>query len=287
MKALAFDIGATHCRLALVTAASFEVVITGGANASSNLNHASQAIIASVNALAEKVRIEPSVLTGFPAYLGVAGVINRDVAEALEKRLPFKIIKIEEDRVNALKGALGMRDGFLVHCGTGSFFARQRNGIASFAGGWGSVLDDIASANWLGVQALQTTLYAEDGLLQHTGMSSALLSEFDGTGGIVAYANRAKATDLGKIAKTVTQYALQGDEMATGILKNGAAIITEKLSQFGYGENDPICLTGSVAPEYKSYLPVTLQSDIVDELGGPLDGAIALAREFYTETESR
>ena len=159
MRALAFDVGATHCRLALVTSSDYQSVVTAGANASSDIDCASQAIISAVDELASKASLARSELACLPAYLGVAGVIAPGVADALKKRLPFERVKIEEDRLNALRGALGTSDGFVVHCGTGSFFAKQRNAMASFAGGWGPVLDDIASANWVGVQALQATLY--------------------------------------------------------------------------------------------------------------------------------
>lgn len=287
MRALAFDVGATHCRLALVSATSYQAVVTDGANASTDLDSAAQVIISAVDELAQKVNIDSSVLVTSPAYLGVAGVIDPSVAEALQQRLPFERVKIEEDRVNALRGALGVRDGFLVHCGTGSFFGKQRNALAAFAGGWGPVLDDIASANWVGVQALQTTLYAEDGLERHTEMTSTLLSEFGGAGGIVSYANGAHSGEIGLIAKTVTHYAQHGDEAAVSVLQQGAAMIAGKLLQFGYGESDSICLTGGIAHHYKAYLPNSLQQGLVDPLGEPLDGAVALAREFYAGTETQ
>jgi len=286
MRALAFDIGATHCRLALVSDTDFQTVITHGANASTDLDAAAQTIISSVHALAENVDTDSARLMALPAYIGAAGVIDNSVAEALKVRLPFKQVKIEEDRLNALRGSLDTRDGFTVHCGTGSFFARQRSGVAAFAGGWGPVLDDIASANWVGVQALQATLYAEDGLQRHTEMTSALLSKFGGAGGIVSYANSTDARDIGSIAQWVTEYAQRDDEAAVKVLQNGAAMITEKLSQFGCEQSDVICLTGGVATHYEAYLPASLQRCIVEPLGEPLDGAVALAREFYAVIKS-
>lgn len=286
MRALAFDIGATHCRLALVSDTGIQTVVTTGANATTDLEVASQAIVSAMHVLADEADIATDELKNLPTYLGVAGVIDRNIAQALEKRLPFTQVKIEEDRMNALRGALGVRDGFVVHCGTGSFFARQRDGVAAFAGGWGPVLDDIASANWLGVQALRTTLYAEDGLQRHTRMTSTLLSEFGGAGEIVSYAGSAKSSEIGLIAKVVTEHAQQGDEAAVGVLQNGAAMIAEKLVQFGCTERDVICLTGGLAPHYKAYLPTWQQRSIAEALGEPLEGAVELAKEFYAAVES-
>ena len=188
--------------------------------------------------------------------------------------------------MNALRGALGVRDGFLVHCGTGSFFAKQRHSAATFSGGWGPVLNDIASANWVGVQALQAALYAEDGLQAHTQLTSTLLSDYKGSGGIVTFANRAKASEMGSIAKVVTECAQQDDETAVRILQQGAALIAEKLSLFSWTQNDLVCLTGGVARYYKRYFPTVLQQCIVDASGEPLDGAVALAREFYAAVET-
>lgn len=281
MRAIAVDAGGTNCRLALVTEHGYESVVTDGANATSDLDGAAQAIVVGLESLAEKVNLPLSTLTNAPAYLGVAGVVDSDIAKALKIRLPFERARIEDDRPSALRGALGDQDGFVVHCGTGSFFAKLKNSNASFAGGWGPVLDEIGSAYWIGVQALQFTLYAEDGLQQRSKMTEHFLAEFGGAGSIVAFAKNALPTEIAQLAKTVTDYAQQDDAAAISVLQHGAAVVTEKLNQFGWMEQDAVCLTGGIAHFYKQYLPAMVQDNVVGSKGEPLDGAVALAREFY------
>lgn len=286
MRALAVDMGGTHCRVALVTKNDYEMIVVDGVNAMSDVDGAAQAIVSGTEALSEKVNLPISTLEASPAYLGVAGVIEPSIAQALRIRLPFEKAKIEDDRLSSLRGALGARDGYVIHCGTGSFFAKQENSEAAFAGGWGPVLDDLAGAYWVGVQALQLTLYAEDGLEQHSSMTSHILSQFGSTAAIVMFAKNASTSEVGHLAKSVTQHALQDDTVAISVLRHGAVLVVEKLRQFGWSEGDAICLTGGIASSYKPYLPVSVQSSLVDALGDPLEGSIALARAFYQEVHN-
>ena len=283
MRILAIDAGGTHCRLALVTNTSTEIAVAGAANASSNLEAAAESILEGLDALANKVSLNSNELGAIPAYLGVAGVTEPAVAQALKARLPFKQVTIEGDRHSALRGALGEKDGFVVHCGTGSFFAAQKNNKARFAGGWGPLLDDLSSAHWLGVSVLRSVLNAEDKLQPHTGLTQYLLSDFGSAAAIVAYAKDASVTDIASLAKTVTQHANLDDAVAVALMHEGAAIIDEKLQQLGCTDGDAVCLTGGVAPHYINYLSAPTQKKLIEAKGEPLDGAIALARDFYQQ----
>jgi len=69
-------------------------------------------------------------------------------------------------------------------------------------------------------------------------------------------------------------------------MQRGASIIEERLTQLGFIESDAVCLTGGLAPHYKTYLTSQLQKNLTNSIGEPLDGAIALAKEFYLELYS-
>ena len=283
MMILAVDAGGTHCRLALITNDTTEIAVSGAANATSNLKAAAESICAGLETLAVRMALPAESLTDIPAYLGVAGVTDSTVAQALQACLPLQRVRIEGDRNSALRGALGAGDGFVVHCGTGSFFATQKNKVAKFAGGWGPVLDDLSSAHWLAVQALRLTLYAEDKLESHSELTESLLSEFGSTAAIVAYARDTSASDIASISKAVTHHASLGDTNAITLMSKGAVIIDEKLQQLGCTDSDAVCLTGGIAPHYKPYLSTQTQHKLIDASGEPLDGAIALAKEFYQQ----
>ncbi len=279
-KALAIDGGGTKCRLAMVSESSYEYVVSGSANACADFNGTVGSILSGVEQLAEHLAISPQTVISQPAYIGLAGVVDAEIAEQLRLALPFSQMIIEDDRRSALRGAQGTDNGFIAHCGTGSFFAVQENGVQKFAGGWGPVLDDVASAYWVGRQALSLTLYAFDGLEKHSDMTDALLSKYGDTASVVGFASNASSADIAHIAQSVTQYAEQKDPNALNIMQQGASLINHRLLQLGWTDGAAICLTGGIGGQYQRFLPQIMQSAIVTAKGEPLDGAVALARQF-------
>ena len=281
--AIAIDGGGTQCRLALVSTEGYESVLSGSANASSDFSGTVRSVLTGVNSLAQQVSLPTEELIKLPAYIGVAGVLNESIANQLKQSLPFRQVRIEDDRPSALCGALGGRDGFIAHCGTGSFFAVQRNGQQRFAGGWGPILDDVAGAYWVARNALAATLYAHDELVEQSTMTQTLLAEFGSAASVVAYAAETSPADLAQLAKRVTVYAENKDAHAQEILQRGALILKLKLTQLGWSEGDSVCLTGGLAAHYRFYLPDELQREVVKAKGEPIDGAVILARRFVRE----
>jgi len=281
MNALAVDAGGTHCRIAWVTEDTYESVVVGAANASSDLDSAANTIEQGLVMLASSLEIPSEHVKSVPAYLGVAGVVGPDIAKKLRAKLSLENCKIEDDRPSSVRGAIGEHDGFVVHCGTGSFFAVQKNKTAQFAGGWGPVIDDVASAYWVGVRSLRYVLYAEDGICSHSPFSKQILAEKGDAESVVAFASNAKPVETAELAKSVTAFAKQGDAIAVQILSEGADKVTEMLTKLGWKESHPICFSGGFAPHYKTFLPNIMQSDVVDPKGEPLDGAVALARDYF------
>ena len=229
--------------------------------------------------LSDRLSVPVNVLADTPAYLGLAGVIDPSIVQALQKALPFTTVKIELDRHAALRAAHGTADGVIAHCGTGSFFGVQRDGRQRFAGGWGGVLDDIASARWMGCRALSLTLYAKDGLVNKSGLTDSLMDLYKSPVAIVEFASNAGAGELGQLAQKVSEYSAHKDKIAVQIFTEGAGLIAETVKALGW-QSGPVCLTGGLGSEYIPYLPEALRSSVVAAAGEPLDGAIELAREF-------
>lgn len=282
-QALAIDGGGTKCRIAAVSETGFDAIVSGSANASSDFDGTIQSVSSGLELLSNHLSLPVQELTALPAYVGLAGVVDQSIAEHLRVALPFAQMKIEDDRPSALSGALGLGDGLIAHCGTGSFFATQENGVQKFVGGWGPRLDDVASSYWVGMRALTQTLYAFDGLVSHSTMTETLLSEYGSTGAIVAHAAESSPNEIAQVAQRVTQFATQKDENGLRILKQGAALVSEKLIQLGWLEGKAVCLTGGLAGHYKPHLQTSMHSDIAVPKGQPLDGAVMLARKFLME----
>lgn len=280
---IAVDGGGTRCRVAASRAGEVVSVETGTANVSTDFDSAVGQILLGLQALAARLGCSFELLEAAPAFVGLAGVTGPQIADRLRAALPFGRVRIEDDRIAALRGALGQREGVVAHCGTGSFFAARIAGEERFSGGWGSVLGDEASAHWVGRLGLSMTLETVDGRLDRSDLSVRLLAEFDGSAGIVRFAGSARPSDIGKIAPTVTELAVQGDPLAKKIMYLGANEIARAVRHLGWRSDLVLCLTGGIGPLYAPYLPDDLKQQIAHRDGEPLDGAIAIALDLAKE----
>lgn len=281
---LAVDGGGTRCRVAVSDTGGVTVAETGPANVSTDFDGGVREILRGLNRLAERVGINAEALADHPVFVGVAGVVEPAIGDRLRAALPFARVRIADDRPAALRGALGEMDGFLAHCGTGSFFGAQTGRTMRFVGGWGPVLGDEASAQWVGRAALALSLESTDGRRAMTPLTERLLADFGGPAGIVRFAGTARPQEFGAVAPLVTQSAATGDAMARRIMVAGAAEIARTSAHLGWRAGSPICLTGGIGPQFATYLPEEMRACIAAPQGDPLQGAIALAHDFAQET---
>ncbi len=280
---MAVDGGGTRCRVACEVGGVVHSVETGAANVSTDFNGALAQIRAGYDGLSRKLGVNVREMREWPAFVGLAGVTDTQIARRLKDSLGLARARIEDDRPAALRGALGGQDGLIAHCGTGSFMAVQAEGKMRFAGGWGPVLGDEASAQWVGRRALSEALCAYDGTQAETALTQKLLAELHGTAGMVRFAGTATPAQFGALAPQVTSSAALGDVVAVQILRAGAAYISETATRLGWQSGQVICLTGGIAAHYADYLPADMQSAIRLPLGEPLTGALALAKEIQHE----
>jgi len=272
---LAIDGGGTRCRFVYAHGDQRVVVEGGAANAFSDFDGTVACILAG---LAKLERQAQTPVTALPAFIGLAGVTSAAVAGRLKQALPMGNARYGEDKLPALRGALGDQDGILAHCGTGSFFGAQTGGKHRTAGGWGSTLGDEASAYWVARKALSGTLRVADGFAPATGMSDAFLTQFGGTDGVLRFVQSATPKDIAALAPDVTNAAENGDAQARRILQAGTDYIADGFTQMGWTPGIPLCLTGGIGPVFAPYLSDPMQADLAEPKASPLEGAIALAR---------
>lgn len=277
---LAVDGGGTRCRFALQTAERRVVAETGSANVSTDFDGSVLRLQDGIAALAGMAETRVADLYHLPAFVGLAGATGTAEVERLMSALPLKNVCYADDRRPALRGALGQNDGFVAHCGTGSFFASQMGGKERFGGGWGATLGDEASAQWVGRKALTQLLRQVDGFASASALVQDLMTHFQNTDNVVEFARTAKPIDFGTLAPQVTAHAESGDTVALKILQSGADHIATDLGHMGWTPGLTICLTGGIGPQYAPFLPEGMKTDLTEPLGQPLDGAIALAREM-------
>jgi glucosamine kinase len=288
---LAIDGGGTHCDFALARRADAAdpdsaahgnrrwVHKGGPANATSDFNATVSCIEQGLAALSTKASVPVEVIHTLPAYVGLAGVTGQDIATRLKSALPLQHAHFEEDRNAALRGALGDKDGLVAHCGTGSFFAARIDGSIRFAGGWGSILGDEASAQWVGRLALADTLQHCDGFVTATPLITRLLDQFGSAAAIVDFASRATPRDFGDLAPIVTSSASDNDPTAQRIMQSAATYLSNGIDKMGWHPGLAICLTGGIGPHFQPFLPQDKIDASVERVGTPLDGAIELAFE--------
>jgi len=280
---LAIDGGGTHCRFVLIhTNRRFEQR-GAAANPSTDFAATAALIIQGLGQITTAADLTENEMSVIPAFVGLAGLTGPRLRDRLQATLPLQHAKLVDDRPASVLGALGTDDGYVANCGTGSFFAVQSNGQHRFAGGWGPVLGDEASAQWMGRSALSAAVCSVDGTIPTSPLVREILARFDDAAGIVDFASRATPADRGAIAPAVTRWAAAGDPLARRLLQAGASHVAEMLRHLGWRHGTPICLVGGLGPHYAVLLPAEMQRSIMQPRGESIDGALALARDHAVE----
>lgn len=269
---LGLDGGGSGCR-AVLADASGQVLGRGEAgpsNVMSDPEAAVAAILACANAALNGH--DPAQVT---AVLGLAGVNTSKAEDWLPGRLPFGHVRVVPDATTAAAGALGSQDGIVAAMGTGSVFIRQLSGQVDTLGGWGPILGDEGSGNWLGRRFLADVLRAGDGLAPETALTRATVARHGGRNGIVAFARLATAADFGREVAHVL--AARDDPAAERLLAHAAAEVASYITLLQAGRALPVVFTGGLGPVYAGLLARSWPQR--QPLGSPLDGALLLARQ--------
>ncbi len=273
------DGGGSGCRIAVYNMQGRLVANTEGgpANFTTDPNGATQSILSAIASVTSE-HLQPAHGC---AHIGLAGIMDTADAAKLANAMPFAKTAVTDDRVTTVAGALGDADGCLFSAGTGSFVAAQTDGVQRFLGGWGLKLGDQASGAWIGLQSLQRTLLAHDGLMPHGDLTQAILADHGGSArALLAAVQDASPADLAERAPRVIHAAAQDDFVASAILQEGADYLMSCLNVLGLQNASRLCLSGGIGPAYRDYLPPAVQAMIVAPVGNALDGAVLLARRL-------
>jgi glucosamine kinase len=283
---IGIDGGGTSCRAALKHAPDASCIYRSGGPANVSSSDASMAnIVDTIRQLLRDAGLEGRDLRHASVHLGLAGVLSdaqaRAVQQDLGKRLPIARISVSDDQATTLAGALGGESGAVAAVGTGSFLGRRSGGEQKTLGGWGFHLGDQASGAWLGAGLLRQVMMAVDGTGHCTGLTDAVLMEFgDEPAAIVAFAGRAQPVDFANFAPKVLSAAIEGDAVAVGLMRAGAAYLLRALAAIGWTSGEALCLLGGIGPSYAQWLPPDVVAALKAPLGNALDGALAMASQI-------
>lgn len=272
---LGIDGGGTGCR-ARVTDAEGRILGQGEAGPANVRSDTEGTYHNVMRAVAQAVAGTGALPEELTAVLGLAGANVTAAADRLAAMLPFRQMRIVDDGVTNLRGALGRRDGILAALGTGSVFARQYRGAVWQVGGRGFILGDECSGSVLGRMLLSDVLRAEDGMIPMTPLLAEILAEMGGGEAIIAWGFAAKPVDF---AALVPKLVGSDDPAARAILSRAGDDLRGILRVLQPEAGAlPVVFTGGLGPVYAAML--SGEVTVLPAAGSALDGAVALALEL-------
>jgi len=167
--------------------------------------------------------------------IGIAGISGQSVAESMRDLLSKIVsgeIKVMGDMMIALEAAFGDSPGVVVIAGTGSIaFGRNQRGDTARAGGWGPMISDEGSGEWIGRQAISQAMRSYD-----EGASTRLIAEVleiwrvATRDEIATLANASPPPDFAQLFPAVLKSAAQHDSLSKEIL-TGAGMELARLAR--------------------------------------------------------
>ncbi len=210
--------------------------------------------------------------------VGLAGLSSARDAARVAAALPgWARVEVANDAVTACIGANGSGDGGLIIAGTGTAGIARIGDAVRIVGGRGFLLGDDGSGARIGADSVRAALRAFDGLEPMSGLSRALLAEFDSDPlQMTKWAQTAKPGDYGAFAPRAFEAARAGESGALEIVgRAGRAIVAifRALEALGV---ERIAIVGGVAEPLRTYLPTDVEARLSRPKHDAVDGAILL-----------
>ena len=245
-------------------------------------------------ASADMSHVLPKVLC-----VGVAGVgveaERQALWQALNAREVAEEVIVHTDAMVALDDAFGEGPGILLISGTGSIaWGRSPAGTLGRCGGWGPVIGDEGSGQWIGRRALSIVAAASDGREPETALTGAILTaaQVNEVPQLIAWAAQATPMQLATLAPAVMSVADGGDLRANSLLTLAAeelVLHVRTLARGLFGDERaaiPVALAGGLLSRgsplrkrlelrLKSAVPgATVRGPDVDAARGAVRGAL-------------
>jgi len=287
---IGIDGGGTSCRARIEDDAGHYLGagVAGAAATRLGIDSSIAAITrASLGAL-EDAGLGAECLARMHAGVGLAGIGRKGVVEELTTRQhPFRSVVYASDASIACLGAHNGNDGGIVIAGTGSVGLAMVNGREHRIGGYGFPISDEGSGAEIGLHAVRLSLRAHDKRIPETQLSRDLISRFNNDPfAVVAWAERATATEFASFAPRVLEYAENGDPLAERIVLNATrqiGAIIGKLAQVA----PRISLLGGLAVPLSKWLETRVRQQLSPPIHDAVAGALLLARRDAICSRSR
>ncbi|MBS0351168.1 MAG: hypothetical protein JSR33_08290 [Proteobacteria bacterium] len=202
-------------------------------------------------------------------FMGMSGVsTDDDRADILQiigeiAEIPSNVpIRVENDAWIGLAGGLPGRSGMVLIAGTGSAcFGRSQDGRSLWCGGWGAVADDVGSAPWIGLQALQSAVRSEDGRIGETLLRNLVFNFLNlpqPRKFIYRVHNQGLSREeMGMLAPKVLQAYQAGDfeakKIVTRAVNELSLLVATMAKNLFYGQPTELILVGGLALSGKPF----------------------------------
>jgi glucosamine kinase len=235
---------------------------------------------AACRAAAVDAGLPPSSLAEMDAGVGLAGIGRRGVIDEIHARpQPFRSVVYVNDANAACIGAHGGRDGGIVIVGTGSAGFAAVRGREVKVGGYGFPVSDEGSGADLGLRAVRQALRAHDGRIAPTRLTADVMERFDGDPfAVVAWMDRATATDYAKLAPMVMRHADAGDPAGRRVVRAAAAQVDAMVRRLIESGAPRIALAGGLASSMEPWLAPDVRRRLSPAEGDAVAGGLLLAR---------
>ena len=200
-------------------------------------------------------------------------------------------VALAVDAVAAHLGALAGRAGAVVAVGTGAIAIGTDFGEHwRRVGGWGHLFDDRGSGAWIGIEALKAAIRTHDGV--STDAAALLESAIARFGAVPSWPAQLltrpdRAGLLAGFARDVAALAESGDPDAAAIMRRAGAEVAATLAAaldpgvpaLASGTGGVFAAGGAFTASFEAeFARLAPHAQLVAAEGGPLDGAVRLAR---------
>jgi glucosamine kinase len=279
------DGGGTHCRVRLESATGTLLGVGhgGSANPSHGLSRVVDSIMTAINTALTKANLTQECIGNLVVGAGLAGLHLPKYRQMMDNwQHPFKALYLTDDLHVAVIGAHAGEDGAVAIIGTGFSALSVVNEVQTPIGGYGFLQADHCSGSWIGYQAVQAVLLANDKLAKSTQLTELLFNKYGAEG--VALADKlvgATASEYGSLAPLVFLAAASNDTVAKGIIKQSCDFITQVVTLLIATKPPRISLIGGVAECIFERLDTDISQYLSEPLESPVQGAIGYAHQQF------
>jgi glucosamine kinase len=280
---LGVDGGGSGCRARIEDTAGVVLGIgrSGPATTRLGFGMAWASVRASFAMAIAEAGLGPADMPRIHATVGIAGIRRKGIQEQFAALAhPFASLRVVSDSLIACLGAHGGKDGGIVIVGTGSIGIGRINGNDLCFGGYGFPISDEGSGADLGLRAIKLALRALDGRAESSQLTAEILGRFrDDPLEVVAWMDRATATDCASFAPLVTRLAEEGDPVGRRIVLAGAEHIDGLVRALIDRGVPRVALIGGLTSAIEAWLSPDVRRCLSMPEGDAISGAIILARQ--------